>query len=132
MKFLRGLEFLVEPLVIENLGHPVNIGLAFLEQADVTINLRAQMMCFPTFQVKLTKSVGRDYDFGVDEIDAWTAEQMRTAKPGEVIQYIRPLPRSWRRPTQVWTSSSGTDWQPVEVGETKDGWPAITADWTNR
>ena len=89
-------------------------------------------MCFPTFQVKLTRSVWRNYDFGIKEIDAWTAEQTRTAKPGETIRYLRPLPRSWRRPTQVWTSSGGTDWQPVEVVETKDGWPAITTDWTNR
>ena len=31
LKFLFGPEFLVDPLVVESIGHPVNIGLAFLE-----------------------------------------------------------------------------------------------------
>ena len=53
------------------------------------------------------------------------------AKLGEVIWYIRPLPRSWRQPTQVWTSSGGTDWQTMEVEETQDGRLAITAEWAN-
>ena len=94
IRFSLGPDFLVQPLIADRLSHLINIGLAFTESADIMINLHAQMLCFPTFQVSLTEAALHGYDIGSEDKDAWAAKQTHIVKLGATVQYICPLPKS--------------------------------------
>ena len=67
------------------MSHPINIGQAFLESADIYINPHACVLQFPTFQVSLTEATLRWYDVGKDKIDKQAVKRTRTIQLGDTV-----------------------------------------------